>query len=87
VKEGNMNNPVTRWFNRRKSAYKSLFNVQNKDALVVLTDLKRFCRHNQSTFHTDTQIQAYQNGKRDVLERIIQFVNLSDEQINKIKED
>lgn len=82
-----MDNPVIRWFNRRRVAYKALFDMNNRDAKVVLADLKRFCKYNKSTFHSDSHIAAYQAGRRDVLERITEFVNLSDEQITSIKEE
>ncbi len=74
-------------FVRRRRAYRDLFNAENPQARIVLADLKRFCRHHKSTFHSDPLMQSYLNGRRDVLERIFQFLNLTQDQINELKED
>jgi len=74
-------------FIRRRRAYRDLFNETDPTARIVLSDLKRFCRYQKSTFHTDPLMQSYLNGRRDVLERIFEFTDLTKEQINEMKED
>ena len=82
-----MMNPIERLFKRRTAAYRTLFNEQDANSRIVMTDLKRFCRYNKSTFHTDPNQQSYLNGRRDVMERIFLFLDLTQEQINSIKEE
>lgn len=74
-------------FKRRQRAYRDVFGPDDPATRRVLADLKRFCRHQKSTFHSDPNIQSYQNGRRDVLERIFSFLNLTEEQISSMKED
>ena len=74
-------------FIRRRSAYRDIFNADDPVSRIVLADLKRFCKHNKSTFNTDPLMQSYLNGRRDVLERIFSFTNLTEDQINRMTED
>lgn len=72
---------------RRHYAYRDLFNPDDPNARRVMGDLKRFCRYQTSTFSDDPYRQSYLNGRRDVLERILSFVNFSDDEIKRMKEE
>ena len=74
------------FFRKRNKAYREVFDLNSDNVCAVLADLKKFCRHNASTFSEDSNRQSYLNGRRDVLERILQNINISDEQISKIEE-
>ena len=74
-------------FIRRRRAYRDLFNSDDRTARIVIGDLKRFCRYQKSTFNTDPHMQSYLNGRRDVLERIFEFLDLTKDQIEQMKED
>jgi hypothetical protein len=49
----------------------------------VLQDLSKFCRADESTFHTDARIEGIMQGRREVWLRISKHMNLSDEQLHK----
>jgi len=49
----------------------------------VLQDLAKFCRADESTFHTDARIEGIMQGRREVWLRISKHLNLSDEQLHK----
>lgn len=70
----------------RRACYRDVFNGDDRSVRRVMTDLKKFCRYQTSTFSTDPHMQSYLNGRRDVLERIIQALNLTDEQISRLYE-
>lgn len=64
---------------RRRTAYVKTF--QGPFAEEVLADLARFCRANQTTFHSDSRVHAVAEGRREVWLRISQHLNLTDEQL------
>lgn len=64
---------------RRRTAYIKTF--QGPFAEEVLADLARFCRANQTTFHSDSRVHAVAEGRREVWLRISQHLNLTDEQL------
>lgn len=64
---------------RRRTAYIKTF--QGPFAEEVLADLARFCRANQTTFHSDPRVHAVAEGRREVWLRISQHLNLTDEQL------
>lgn len=70
----------------RRACYREVFGVDSIAVRRVMTDLKRFCRYQTSTFSTEPHMQSYLNGRRDVLERIIGFLNLNDDQISRLYE-
>lgn len=63
-----------RWLFRRRYAYQTTFRGPLADE--VLRDLARFCRANQSTFHTDDRAHALAEGRREVWLRIANHLNL-----------
>lgn len=47
----------------------------------VLADLAKFCRANETCFHTDPRLHAVLEGRREVWLRIQRHLNLSTEQL------
>jgi hypothetical protein len=70
---------VKRFLLGRKGAYARTFNIESRDAQVVLTDLSKFCRAHSSTGHTDPHMAARLDGRREVWLRIQQHLHLDDE--------
>lgn len=64
-----------------------------EQAEVVLNDLKKFCGADQSSLvvakdgHIDTHATCYAEGKRAVLLRIQAYLNLTDEQLMKLRKE
>ena len=58
-----------------KTAYRAVFT--GAFGRTVLQDLIPFCRGTESTFNSDPQIHALLEGRREVLLRIAQHMNLS----------
>jgi hypothetical protein len=69
------------FLNQRRNAYKRLFNLDNRDAKLVLTDLAKFCRANESTFHVDERTHALLEGRKEVFLRLQQHLNLTEEEL------
>jgi len=65
----------------RKMAYHQVFNRSSVFTPVVLADLAKFCRANETTFHTDDRMHAVLEGRREVFLRIQQHLNLSDDEL------
>jgi hypothetical protein len=65
----------------RKLSYKRVFNKESQDTKTVIADLAKFCRANQSTFHTDERTHALLEGRREVWLRIQQHLNMSEEEL------
>lgn len=64
----------------RKVAYGRVFKdggATADDILIVVGDLKRFCRHDRSTFHPNVQMAARLDGRREVILRVDEYLNLS----------
>ena len=78
-----MRNPqVMAMLEERKRAYSLLFggpDVPHKK--MVLGDLGAFCREKTSCFHSDPRIHAVLEGRREVILRIRDYVELSVEQL------
>lgn len=51
----------------------------------VLKDLARFCRANETCFHADPRVHAVAEGRREVFLRIQQYLNLSPDDLAKLK--
>ena len=66
---------------RRSQAYKQVFNPESVFAQVVLEDLAKFCRANESTFHPDQRQHAALEGRREVWLRICHHTKLDPEQL------
>lgn len=75
-----MNLNPFQYLQRRRTAYVRTF-LNNAFGQEVLTDLSKFCRATQSTFHTDARAHAVAEGRREVWLRIAQHLNLSDDQL------
>lgn len=69
------------FFDLKKRHYQLVFNKTQPSDMIVLSDIAKFCRAAESTFHNDPQTQAYLNGRRDVWLHISKYLNLSVEQI------
>lgn len=88
---------INRMF-RLKAAYQTVFTGKgrmDKDAAlrVVVGDLERFCRVSQSSVvvspisrTVDTHATMVAEGRREVFNRIAYYLNLSDDQLNQMKE-
>lgn len=68
---------VSSFLRRRRTAYVHVF--CNPIGEEVLTDLARFCRAHDTTFHADPRAQALLEGRREVFLRIARHINLSDD--------
>lgn len=49
----------------------------------VLADLSRFCREKRSCFDADPRIHAVLEGRREVILRIRDYIDLSEEELYK----
>jgi len=63
----------------RKKAYAKIFD--SPDGEIVLTDLAKFCRANESTFHEDPRLSDVLIGRREVFLRVQQHLNLSNQEL------
>lgn len=64
-------------------AYIKMFSTLEPEKLIVLNDLKRFCRIDRSTFHPDARVHAALEGRREVSQRILDFTTLTTEELEK----
>lgn len=69
------------FFGLKKRHYELVFNKTQPSDMIVLSDIAKFCRASETTFHPDPQIQANLNGRREVWLHISKYLNLSVEQI------
>lgn len=65
----------------RRFAYVQTFNPESVFVQKVMRDLAKFCRKDQTTFHPDPRIHAALEGRREVLLRIEQHLNLTPDQL------
>ncbi len=73
----------------RTVAYNRVFDMKSPYTQQVLIDLCKFCRMHDTTFHTDPRVHALLEGRREVILRIMEALNLSIEEIyacHKIKD-
>lgn len=71
------------FFGRRTTAYVRLFDNKSPYTHVVLEDLAKFCRANETTYHPDPRTHALLEGRREVFQRIQNFLKLTpDELVN-----
>ena len=66
----------------RQTAYRAVFNGPMSD--VVLVDLAKFCRANESTHHPDPHVADMLAGRREVFLRIQQHLKLSSDDLWKL---
>lgn len=64
---------------QRKRAYQLAFG--SPAGVLVLEDLAKFCRANETCFHPDPRLHAVAEGRREVWLRIQQHLNLTPEQL------
>lgn len=62
---------------RRKQAYQAVF-AESINASVVMADLGKFCFAGESTFHPDPRVDAMQEGRKQVYQRIANHLNLTE---------
>lgn len=75
-------------FRTKKRAYSRIFD--GADGEVVLTDLKKFCRADMSTFEVDDpngRVSALREGRREVWLRINKYLNLTEAEIDRFNEN
>lgn len=74
----------------RAHAYQRLFHDGDGEIShfgeKVLADLNKFCRGNKTTFHPDARAHALAEGRREVLLRILNFLNVDSAEIAKFVE-
>ena len=76
-----------RVFLRKRDAYRALFGEPSQSALMVLSDLRRFCHANATTAVADREgridpiASAQLEGRRQVLMRIQQMLRVSEEDL------
>lgn len=64
---------------KRRMAYVHTF--KGTPGEIVLADLAKFCRANESTFHPDPHVRCQLEGRREVWLRIQHHLRLSDEEM------
>ena len=67
---------------RKRQAYQAFFNENDRDAQVILADLREFCHADTPCWDEDARIHAAREGRREVWLRIKSHLNLSDEDID-----
>lgn len=60
----------------RSLRYKRTFDIHDTDNRVVLRDLMKFGRVNTTCFDPDPRIHALLEGRREVVQRILNHLNL-----------
>lgn len=87
-------NLFLRFWNKRH-AFRNVFwkgSRKDEDLGALLADLRQFCRADESCVvvakdgRVDTHATAIAEGRREVYLRIIQTLNLTDSQLEKLKE-
>lgn len=58
----------------------------NRSAHIVMSDLRRFCNGTGSVFNADPLVMSYQQGRRDVFERLVNQLHASDEDVHRFVE-
>ena len=80
---------VQNLFRARAHAYRMVFDPKNVYTKKVLKDLTRFCRAHESTFSPDARMHAVLEGRREVIQRILDHLHLTYEELyelHKVKE-
>ena len=73
----------------RARSYKRVFmrdGAIDRDAEIVLADLRNLAFGNSTTFHADPYVAARRAGRREIWLRISQHLNLDEEQVQKLVE-
>jgi len=69
------------YYHERSIAYGRIFDEKGPYTSVVLEDLAKFCRANESTFHIDPRAHALMEGRREVWLRIKEFLTLNADEL------
>jgi len=69
------------YYHERSIAYGRIFDEKSPFTTLVLEDLSKFCRANESSFHTDARVHALMEGRREVWLRIKEFLTLNAEEL------
>ncbi len=84
MKTSEMIERAKEWLGFRKLSYQRTFNLEDRDNVVVLEDLAKFCRAHESTFHADERVAGRLDGRREVWLRIQQHLQLSEDALWKL---
>lgn len=78
------------WNARRAMHFRACFNGEDGKLSIhgekMLADLNRFCRGNASAFDPDPRIHALLEGRREVLLRILAFLNVDSAELARFVE-
>lgn len=66
---------------QRKQGYSHTFKDDDRFARIVLADLARFCRANETTFNADPRVDALLQGRREVFLRIAQHLDMTESEL------
>ena len=66
---------------KRRAAYREVFGANTEFVNRILTDLKRFCRMDESTFSPDQRVHAFLEGRKDVYYRMMRYLHSTEEEI------
>ena len=72
---------VRTFLTTRKQAYVRVFGHDTIETRIVLADLAKFCRANQTTFLEDPRAHAALEGRREVFLRIQTYLELSPDEL------
>lgn len=65
----------------RSGDYRRVFGGHAPEQRAVLNDLAKFCRFNATCFHPDARVHAALEGRREVFQRILDYLQLTPEQL------
>lgn len=68
-----------KFLTERKRNYQGAF--KGVAGSLVLDDLAKFCRADESTFHTDPRVEGVMQGRREVWLRISKHLNLTPQEL------
>lgn len=71
---------LKRFFTRRQTSYRKVFNTQSTDVIEVLHDLAKFCRAHETAFDPDPRITALFQGRREVWLRLEHHLQLTSDE-------
>lgn len=80
----NLIEQVKQFLFRRQRAYQHTFPKESELAQMVLADLAKFCRANESTFHADPRVSATLDGRREVFLRVQNHLKLDSKALFKL---
>ena len=72
---------VKEYLFKRRRSYCRVFDKANPDVHLILSDLAKFCRAQETCFAADDRTTALLEGRREVLLRIQQHLNMTEEEL------